>query len=119
MTETLTPEELQPELTTLRQRAERAEDDLREYRNLCEVLVEGNRCSIKLASDLLVAESTIADLTAQVANLKRDAGRWRHWLEYVKHDTVSAQAMVWKANGSRTTFKKLVDAAIAALGDAS
>lgn len=54
------------ELATLRTRAELAEADLREYRNLCEVLMEGNRSSIKLASDLLIAESTIAGLRAFV-----------------------------------------------------
>ena len=58
------------ELSTLRQRAEWAEADSREYRNLCEVLMEGNRRSIKLASDLLVAESTIADLQATVDRLR-------------------------------------------------
>lgn len=55
-----------------KKRAERAEADLREYRNLCEVLMEGNRCSIKLASDLLVAESTIAELTATVERTDKE-----------------------------------------------
>lgn len=59
------------EIAALRAELERAQADIREYRNLAEVLMENNRSGIKLASDLLVAEKTIA--------------RQRAWIESAGH----------------------------------
>lgn len=62
--------------------------------------------------ELIRQKARISELEARLATAEQDAERWAEWMGFVKADTVAAQAMVWKAGQSRTTFRKMIDAAI-------
>lgn len=65
-------------------------------------------CRLAAVACLAVVQPMLKDAEQD----KDQAMLWRHWLEYIKHDTVAAQALVWKAENSRTKFRKLLRATI-------
>lgn len=64
---------LRAQLAEVTRERDEAQADVREYRNLAEILMEGNRSAIKLASELLEVEARADLAESRLAEVTREA----------------------------------------------